>query len=1071
MSRARERSFPNRGPTGDSMKLNNTVVTLALLGVLALAALAGGLLPMGNVIHAEPPAFDDTPDPGSRSVPENTPPGVNIGAPISATDPDETGANNTVVLEYGQMLTYSLGGDDAASFDIDSSTGQLITKAPLDAEVETSYSVTVTVTDSETPANSVEQIVAITVTPVSEPPAAPAAPAVVSGAGADSTTSLKVIWHEPDNTGGDIDGYEVEYKKTTGLAFFDGDNPDTTATETVDHTNTNTTATITGLEAATSYHVRVRATSPESGSGDVEIAPWSLVGTGSTNKENNSPPTFGTNAVAERNVFENTSAGEDVGAPVTANDNDATTLTYVLDGPDAGSFGFDTASGQIRTKSPLNHEDLGCGYVSTDNPTTCTYRVTVKVTDGAGGSDATAVNIGVGDRHEPLLAPARPTVRPTENWSTRLDVSWDAPANAGPPITGYALRYRQDSTGAFLDDNCGSAESADSCDNITGTKTTIFGLTAGKSHQVQVLTIIAGTPARMSVWSDSGTGSTNAANKEPRFDDRPSSGTGSKRASDYTITRNVDENTRAGQPVGRAVRAEDGDGHSRTYQLAAVTGRESDAEKFDIDKSSGQIRTKSPLNHEAECNSGDSALAGGHAENCTYTVQVQVWDGFNEHKVEEDSENPVVDDTITVTINVGDKEETPEAPTVTVTSPSGNTTLMVTWDAPANTGPTPITYDVQYRKGSGAFSNDHCQNQDVDDNCDGLTDATTIISQLEADTSYSVQVRARNDEGPSSWSRLETFKTNKGTNAPPDLSGNTGAFSVSENTRSGQLVGQVTATDNDSDRWSYSLGGADAALFSFNSGTGDITTKSPLNHENSECGYDDTDDPTRCTYSVRVRADDGRDGGSSSRAVTITVADEDEPPIPPAAPRVTATQNSGWSLDVTWSEPRNMTGKPPITDYDIQFRKLGDTTWQTWPHGADSADEDTSETERSATIERVAAAEDADHLEPRTQYEVEVRATNAEGTSDWSPIGRGTTGAGNSRPVFDRTETLVTLSVDENTRSGQNVGSAISATDADGNRLTYRLEGPGKDSFTIVSSSGQIRTRPPSTTSRGAATR
>ena len=92
---------------------------------------------------------------------------------------------------------------------------------------------------------------------------------------------------------------------------------------------------------------------------------------------------------------------------------------------------------------------------------------------------------------------------------------------------------------------------------------------------------------------------------------------------------------------------------------------------------------------------------------------------------------------------------------------------------------------------------------------------------------------------------------------------------------------------------------------------------------------------------------------------------------------------------------------------------------------------------------------------------MEVRATNAEGTSDWSPIGRGTTGAGNSRPIFDRTETLVTLSVDENTRSGQNVGSAISATDADGNRLTYRLEGPGKDSFTIVSSSGQIRTRSP----------
>ena len=49
--------------------------------------------------------------------------------------------------------------------------------------------------------------------------------------------------------------------------------------------------------------------------------------------------------------------------------------------------------------------------------------------------------------------------------------------------------------------------------------------------------------------------------------------------------------------------------------------------------------------------------------------------------------------------------------------------------------------------------------------------------------------------------------------------------------------------------------------------------------------------------------------------------------------------------------------------------------------------------------------------------------------------------------------------MDENTRAGQNIGNAVSASDADSNSLTYTLEGPGKDSFTIVSSSGQIRTR------------
>ena len=57
---------------------------------------------------------------------------------------------------------------------------------------------------------------------------------------------------------------------------------------------------------------------------------------------------------------ENTPAGENVGSPVTATDRDTTTLTYGLEGPDADLFSFNTRSGQIRTKAPLNHEDPRC---------------------------------------------------------------------------------------------------------------------------------------------------------------------------------------------------------------------------------------------------------------------------------------------------------------------------------------------------------------------------------------------------------------------------------------------------------------------------------------------------------------------------------------------------------------------------------------------------------------------------------------------------------------------------------------------------------------------------------------
>ena len=197
---------------------------------------------------------------------------------------------------------------------------------------------------------------------------------------------------------------------------------------------------------------------------------------------------------------------------------------------------------------------------------------------------------------------------------------------------------------------------------------------------------------------------------------------------------------------------------------------------------------------------------------------------------------------------------------------------------------------------------------------------------------------------------------------------------------------------------------------------------------------------------------------ASSHSLTINVTDEDEPPAAPAAPRVTATAGSGWSLEVTWSEQRN-TG-PPITGYQIRYRKSGEADWLRWPS------DNSNVTSRKAKITTIPDDNNVQvHLAPSTQYEVQVRALNGEGDStfaaatNWSQSGRGTTGASNRRPTFGDTPVpLITLEVGENTRSGQNIGSAVEATDPDGHRLTYTLEGPGKDSFTITSD-GQIRTR------------
>ena len=75
---------------------------------------------------------------------------------------------------------------------------------------------------------------------------------------------------------------------------------------------------------------------------------------------------------------------------------------------------------------------------------------------------------------------------------------------------------------------------------------------------------------------------------------------------------------------------------------------------------------------------------------CTYSVQVQVWDGLDEHGNTEDLDvDGYVDDIIKVTITVNDRPESPAAPVVMVTSPEVAedetiAMLTVTWYAPEN---------------------------------------------------------------------------------------------------------------------------------------------------------------------------------------------------------------------------------------------------------------------------------------------------------------------------------------------------------------------------------------------------
>ena len=938
-----------------------------------------------------PPEFSADTD--VRTVPENSPPGTSVGDPVTATDDD------------GDTLTYTLEGDDALSFGIDSSTGQIQTIAGVTYDSEGTFGFLVTVKADDGKEGTDTIIISIGLTDVDEPPSVMPPPTVTPVTG--SSDSLDVSWTAPDNSGKpDIESYDLQYRIGTS-AWTDGPQDET-----------GLSATITGLAAGTEYQVRVRATNDE---GDSLF--WSASGTGTTNAAINRPPAFDTEGL-NATLEENWPPDRFVVSFVMVNDPDNDTLTFSIEGDDADAFNINPSNGQLTTKSGVTY----------DYEAQSVYTVTLRVDDGNGGTDTLAVTINIRDVDEPPSAPNAPTVTPVTGSSDSLDVSWTAPDNSGKPdIESYDLQYRQGTSGSWT------------VISVDGTGAILTGLDASTEYQVQVR---ATNDEGDSLWSASGTGTTNAqavtladtvvpadwslipnglgAGDRFRLLFLSSSGrnSDSSNIADYnTFIQNlaaaghtdIQQYGSTFRVVGSTADVDARDNTATTYTaddkglaIYWLSGNKV-ADQYE-DFYDGSWATEATAWNE----SGAPLLIGSFS-NPTKSV----WTG-SEHDGTEafDGTASRALGASLVRVGVLNSTDGPLSSDLDFDNASmaelfGLSGVFVVAGAALNVTELWSATLTVADLGSGTYG---CSNEVSGKECSSLLDdddftyngtmyqiklllTLTGTSQLlihftedlgedadsfvlnAGDDVFAFQDGskdfdfARGWPRPGSWSDGESVsliiaKTGS-PNAAPVFPGDSATRELPENSAAGVNVGAaVTAMDDDGDTLAYTLEGTDAASFDIDASTGQIQTKSGVTYDHE----------AKPSYSVTVKADDSN-GGTDTIAVTINVADVDEPPSVTAAPTVTPVTGSSDSLDVNWTAPDN-TGKPDIESYDLQYRQGNSGMWTDGPQDL---------TRLTATLIG---------LDAGTEYQVQVRATNDEGDSDWSSAGTGTTNAQAQEPVL-----------------------------------------------------------------------
>ena len=659
----------------------------------------------------------------------------------------------------------------------------------------------------------------------------------------------------------------------------------------------------------------------------------------------NQPPEF-PKFLNTRSVDENTAPGQPIEPPVAATDPDGDTLYYAIFNGDAAMFDIDSRTGQIRTKAPLDYEAM-------EEPQEYWFHVAVRDGKGPDGStdlvadDSAHVTIEVKDADDPGT----------------VTLDWQRPYVGTQLTAELEDQDGVESEGSWQWKRSNSRNG--SYAPVSGATSKTYTPVSGDENKYLQVTV---------TYTNSGHDRTAAVvSAHPVRSVRGARSNATLAFSEGTsTTRSVQENTPAGTNVGASVRANQGG--DLLYTLGGT-----DSSSFDIDRGTGQIKTKADLDFESKTSyTVTVTVAAPSGQPVTIDVTISVTDEpveINGPSSAEHSENPA-DSSLTVAhYTIEPSEATlsvtgPDARHFSIGSYSGltfktqpdydspsdsgrnnvyevtinavdgnnrkktkNVRVTVTDynEAPVLTGPASATF-TEERTGTVARytamdpENDpiRWRVQDTDDHeyfQISRSGVLTFRAPPDADTKSSYELVIIAESGmnqAADGKRIGVTLTD--VDDPVFAGGNTHTRQIPENTASGEDIGDLlTATDNQGRSITYSLAGPDARSFAVNSSSGQLRTRASLDYEK------------RNSYTVWVRASNGR--LAAHAIVTIEVTNVEEAgtlTLPSAQPRArvpfTATLSDldGETWSESWQWKRSTTQDSGYTDIPGQI-------WQPTP--------------------------------------------------------------------------------------------------------------------------------------------